>query len=209
MTFDRRRFLVVGAGGLGVALLGGCGKGAKSVAPSGPRSATTVPGQGDVVILRTLSSVEALAAATYNHILARGLVTVAVQVTLLRDLAAHHRAHMGAVAAATTDAGGSPMTDPNPVIDAQVVRPALGRIRSQADALALAYAIESLLAQTYQATIGTFGQPAHTAVAGAIGGVEARHVTAVGIALSDAPYPTFPSEGFQSANAAVPAGTGV
>jgi hypothetical protein len=209
-AFDRRRLLAGGGALAGATLLAGCGasarRGGEADAAPGPG---TQPGAGDIPVLRTASSLEALVVDTYRRLLAGGLVTATEQVALLHDLSAHHRTHADTVDQATAAAGGRPVDRPNPVIAAQVVRPALARVKTQADGLALAYALESLLAQTYQRAVGTLRTSAHNVTAASIGGVEARHVTLLGIILADGPYPTVAPTGFQSDDAAVRAGTGV
>jgi hypothetical protein len=170
--------------------------------------------EGDITILRTASSLEHLAVQTYQAALASGLVTDAAAEAAAQSFEEQHAQHARAFEAATTQAGGTPFTQPNPVVKAQVVAPALATLRTQVDVLALAWQLESAASQTYQASIGTFSKAVYNKATASILGVESRHVALLALLLQGdqqpaATYPAYPQDGFQTGGKAVKPGTGL
>jgi phosphoribosyl-AMP cyclohydrolase len=218
---NRRRFLHFG--GLAIAtsaIAAACGSSSKTSTPTTLGTSSTSTGSGggasssggsatDITILRTASSLEALAVYTYQQAIKSGLVTDKTVAAVATDFMNQHMQHEQAFAAATTTAGGQAYTQPNPVVLQQVVTPALAKVKNQTDVLMLAYTLESAASQTYQSTVGAFSKNSYNQTVMAVGGVESRHVALLGLVLSNPSYPAFPASGFQSDSGAVKAGTGV
>lgn len=215
---NRRRFLTIG--GMSVAsaaIFAACGSSSHTqttptttvpapVASTVPTSAATT----DVTILRTASSLEVLAVDTYATAIKSGLVTSPAVAAAAKDFMNQHAQHAQAFEAATRTAGGTPYTNPNPVVKAQVIDPAIAKLKTQADVVALAYDLETAAAATYVSTIGAFTNDKYNSAAAAVAGVESRHIVVLASVLNDsAKYPAYPSSGFFSTTAAVKAGTGV
>lgn len=184
--------------------------------PTGPgasTSVTAVSASTDVTILRTASSLEALAVLTYQKAIATGLLSAPVTMAA-KNFMDQHQQHAMAFQAATTKAGGTPFSDPNPVVNTQVILPALAKVKTQSDIVHLAYTLESAASQTYQNAIGAFSSgpnaSSYNMATASILGVESRHLALLGIVLGEATmYPPYPENGFQTDNNAVLVGTGV
>lgn len=212
----RRPFLRFGAVAVATsAVLAACGGSSKSSSTTTPTHrapSTTTAGKtsSDITVLRTASSIEALAVATYHKTLSTGLVTNRAVAAAARNFMEQHSQHAQLFESATSRAGGTPFTQPNPVVKAQLVDPAVANIKSENDIVALAYMLESAASQTYQSAIGSFQNRAYNAAAASVLGVESRHVALLGSLLaSPIQYPLYPVNGFQGETAAVKPGTGV
>jgi Ferritin-like domain len=191
---------------LASALFGACaGSGEKVVTAA--TTTTTVPGsQGDVTILRTAGSIEALAVSVYQKIIDSGLVKNAAIQTAMQLFQTQHSQHGDLFSRATTSAGGKPFNDPNPVLLQQIATPRLAALKTEADAIGLAYDLENGAAETYQSNVGFFANKTLNGTIMQVGGIEARHVAVLASAINK----LVPTNGaFQSVNGAVPAGTGV
>jgi hypothetical protein len=227
---NRRKFLTFGGVSVAsAAIFAACGSSSKTAstptttAPpattspttAAPASSTTAPAastkgtRSDITILRTASSLEFLAVATYETAIKSGLVTTPAVAAAAKDFKAQHMDHAEAFVAATKKAGGTPYTKPNPVVDKAVIAPALRKLKNQTDVLQLAWMLENAAAQTYVSTVGAFDNPAYNSVAGSIAGVESRHMTVIGGVLMSMTYPTYVPSGFFTTTKAVKAGTGV
>jgi hypothetical protein len=199
----RRRFLQVGGTISLSAVLAACiggGSTKRSRDSSGGRRGR----QADATILRTLSSVEVAAVVAYTRILDAGLLSTPAASELGTLFRSHHRQHAELFERTTADLGGRPFTDPNPVV-MQQLQPALDTLGDEAAALRLAYDVETILADTYQATMGTFADKSFNVAAMSVGGAEARHGAALARSIGLAPAP----QPFESTQRAVPAGNGV
>jgi hypothetical protein len=175
---------------------------------------TTAPGamtgtKSDITILRTASSLEFLAVATYEAAIKSGLVKTPAVAAAAKDFKAQHMDHAEAFVAATKKAGGTPFTKPNPVVDKAVIAPALPKLKNETDVLHLAWTLENAAAQTYVSTVGAFDNVAYNSVAASISGVESRHMTVIGGVLMSMKYPTYVPGGFFTTTMAVKPGTGV
>ena len=104
----------------------------------------------------------------------------------------------------TKDLGGAPFTDPNPIV-MQQVQPSLDGLRDEGAAVSLAFDVETILADTYQSTMGIFADKSFNVAAMSVGGTEARHAAALAQALGVQPVP----QAFETTEHAVPAGNGV
>jgi hypothetical protein len=199
----RRRFLQIGGTLSMGAVLSACIGGGSTKRPrdstGGPRGR-----QADATILRTLSSVEAAAVVVYTRSLDAGLLTTPTASELGTMFRSHHRQHAELFARTTADLGGRPFTDPNPVV-VQQLQPALDSLGDETAALRLAFDVETILADTYQATMGTFADKSFNVAAMSVGGAEARHAAAIAPSIAQAPAP----QAFETTEQAVPAGNGV
>lgn len=202
-TFDRRRLFQVGGLAAAAAGLSACinGKGSGSAVTT--TTSTTLATKGDVSVLRTASSIEALLVQAYQKILDANLVTTPALLDNVKLFQDQHKAHVTFFASATKRGGGTAYNDPNPALVAQLAQQVAG-LSSERDALQLVYALEKQAAATYQADIGTLDDAAlHEAVM-SVGGAEARHVAVLAQAVGQNPVPS----AFASTDGAVAAGTG-
>jgi hypothetical protein len=199
----RRRFLLVGGTlSMGAVLAACLGDG------SSKRSRDSTGGaagrRADTPIIRTLSSVEAAAVALYATGLDSGLLTTPAVANLATLFRAHHQEHAALFEATTRDLGGAPFEGPNPVV-MQALQPAIDNLRDEASVIRLAFDVETILAETYQATMGTFADKSFNVAAMSVGGAEARHAAALAETIGLSPAP----QGFDTMERAVPAGSGV
>ena len=195
---DRRQFMKVGgATVIGAAVLAACGSSSDKAASSGtttpttamPTSPTTAPEAAadaatDKVLLRTATSIELLAVAVYNKALGLGVVTtpaVAQAAKLFRD---QHQEHAALLQGATTKAGGVAYKKPNSYLYDNVVTPALPTIKTEADVVKFARELENVAASTYTLAAGVLGTAELRQALMSIGGVEARHVAVLNMAMN-------------------------
>lgn len=214
-SLRRRQFLRFG--GIAVAtsaVFAACGTSSK--ATSGSTSTTAPPtapagsASTDITALRTASSLEALAVQTYQKAIDSGLIATAMVAAVARNFMEQHQQHAAAFESATTKAGGQAFTQPNPVVSAQVITPALAKIKTENDVVVLAYMLESAASQTYQSAIGQMSKATYNSALASVLGVESRHQALLGLVLNDTTmYPSYPANGFQTENNAVKIGVGV
>ena len=163
--------------------------------------------QYDVVILRTASSIEALAVLAYQQVIDRGLLSGSVA-DVAKAFQEHHTKHGESFKALTRKLGGRPFEQPNPAVMTQL-QPTLAALGNEADALRLALQLEQAAAATYTANVSEFVDETQVATLAqamaAVAGVEARHAAILLGALGE---PTA-SAAFQTGEGAVAAGTGV
>jgi hypothetical protein len=203
MRVDRRRFLQVGGAlTLGAVLTACLGDGDSDSAQEDTGGAAGR--RTDVTITRTLSSVEEVAVVVYETGLSAGLLTTAAIGDLSTLFQSHHREHATLFRGATEDLRGTPFTEPNPAVMEQL-QPRLDGLRDEGDFAQLAFDIETILAQTYQSTMGAFGDSSFNIAAMSVGGAEARHAAAFAPVLRQSSAPNV----FQPTQQAVPSGTGV
>lgn len=185
------------------AVLAGC-IGGGSAKRSRDSSGGVAGRRADATILRTLSSVEAAAVVAYTKVVDAGLLTTPAPSVLGMLFRSHHREHAELFERTTVDLAGRPFTDPNPVV-MQQLQPALDTLGDEAAALRLAFDIETILADTYQATMGTFADKSFNVAAMSVGGAESRHTAALAPLIGLTPAP----QAFETPERAVPAGNGV
>jgi ferritin-like protein len=201
--FTRRRFLQFsGAVTLGAAVTACIGDGDDT--QSRDETGGAEGRRGDIAIIRTLSSLEALAVLVYERALGSGLVATPTASDLAEVFRSHHQEHAALFRGVTEDFRGAPAREPNPAVLAQL-QPEMDALRDEAGALRLAFDVETMLAETYQATIGTFGDTSFNVASMSVGGAEARHAAALAQLLQQPPVPN----AFQGTQRAVPTGTGV
>jgi hypothetical protein len=202
-TVTRRRFLQIGGtlsmGAVLAACIGG-GSSKQSRDSSGGAGSR----RADATITRTFSSVEAVAVVVYTTALDSGLLTTPAVADLAKRFRSHHQEHAALFVGTTRDLGGAPFTDPNPVV-MQQVQPLLDGMRDEVTAVNLALDVETILADTYQATMGTFADKSFNVAALSVGGAEARHAAPLAQALGLPPVP----QAFEATDRAVAAENGV
>jgi hypothetical protein len=202
-VLTRRRFLQIGGTLSMGAVLAAC-VGGGSTKRSPDSSGGAGGRKADATILRTLSSVEAVAIVVYTTTLDSGLLTTPAVADLADVFRSHHREHAALFEGTTRELGGVPFTDPNPIV-MQQVQPSLDGVRDEAAAVSLAFDVETILADTYQSTMGTFADKSFNVAAMSVGGAEARHAAALAQTLGVQPVP----QAFETTERAVPAGNGV
>jgi hypothetical protein len=199
----RRRFLQIGGTLSMGAVLAACMGGGSS-----KQSRDSSGGAGgrrtDATITRTFSSVEAVGVVVYTTALDSGLLTTPAVADLAKLFRSHHQEHAALFVGTTRDLGGAPFTDPNPIVMHQV-QPVLDGLRDETTAMSLALDVETILADTYQATMGTFTDKSFNVAAMSVGGAEARHAAALAEAVGVPPVP----QAFEATDRAVAAGNGV
>jgi rubrerythrin len=183
---------------------------ATTAAASAPTAAAAAAATGDVVILRTASSIEELAVAAYQTAINSGLVTTAAIGDAAKLFQAQHMEHSAYFQAATKAAGGEPFTMANPAILA-AIQPMIAALKDEKGVVALAFELETAAAQSYQSYVGTFSDPKLNPAIMAVGGVEARHAAVLSQVLNSlGDTTTMPvPKAFQVTDNAVKAGTGV
>ena len=216
---SRRNVLRIG----GVTLLGGavmaaCGSSGTKVtsttagapttgAPTTAGATTTAAAMaagGDALILRTASSIEELAVAAYQIAIDSGLVKTAAIADAAKLFQAQHKEHSALFQAQTKAAGGTPFTQPNPAILA-AIKPTIDALKDEMGIVALAFDLETVAAQTYQANVGTFTDLKLNAAIMTVGAVEARHAAVLAGVLKQGQVP----KAFQVTDKATKPGTGV
>jgi hypothetical protein len=208
---DRRRFLQIGGLTIATAAVVAACSGDDDNGSSGDASTTTSASgeSNDVVILRTATSIEALAVAAYQTAVDSGLVTTMAIADAAVLFQSQHREHLELFAGATEQAGGEPFTDPNPAILEQL-QPTIDALSDELGVVQLAYNLEVAAAETYQSTVGVFTDPTLNQASMSVGGTEARHAAVLGGVLTQlGTATTIPPAAFQVTADAVPVGTGV
>jgi Ferritin-like domain len=199
----RRRFLQIGGSVTLGAVLAAClGDGGSETAREDTGGAEGR--RTDITITRTFASIEEVAVAVYGAGLGSGLLATSAVIDLANLFESHHREHAALFRSATRDLRGEPFTEPNPVV-MQQVRPRIDGLRDEAAVVTLAVDVETVLAETYQATVGAFGDESFNVASMSVGGAEARHAAALAQVVRQPPAPL----AFQGTEQAVPAGTGV
>jgi Ferritin-like domain len=199
----RRRFLQIGGTLSMGAVLAACIGGDSS--KSSPDSSGGAGGRrADATITRTFSSVEAVAVVVYTTALDSKLLTTPAVTDLAKLFRSHHQEHTALFVRTTRDLGAPPFTDPNPIV-MQQVQPVLDGLRDETTAVNLALDVETILADTYQATMGSFADKSFNVGSMSVGGAEARHAAALAQAIGVPPVP----QAFETTDRAVPVGNGV
>jgi nitroreductase len=209
---DRRGFLRIGGVTIaGAAILAACGgddddsTGATSAA-AGASSPTSASGSNaqDATILRTASSIEALAVAAYQKGIDSGLVTTPAVADAAKLFQSQHQEHLDYFVSLTEKAGGQAFRDPNPAILEQL-QPTIAALSDEQGVVQLAHDLEVAAAETYQSNVAMFKDATLNVAIMSVGGVEARHVAVLATVLATPPVPA----AFQVRDKAVPSGTGL
>lgn len=197
-ALSRRRFLIAGGATITFgSILAACASETDTgVARIGnaPEKAELVDAPvTDIALLRTATSLEYSAIFTYEA--AAGLLSGDAAILATRFLD-DHKAHAEATAKLTESLDGTAWEKPNPRIQSVYIEPALKLITGDAasgieptddpvaDVLALAYALETIAAATYQSYVPLLTDPALRAAGMGIGDQEARHAATLGAVLN-------------------------
>jgi hypothetical protein len=203
----RRRFLAVGSASvLASAVFAACGGSGASTAATGTTTTVKPATPADVTILRTASSIEALAVAVYQKAMDSGLVKTPALVTAAQVFQDQHTQHGELFQRVTTSGGGQPYTKPNPVLMQHLIAPRLAALKTESDVITLAHDVENLAAETYQNNVGAFDDKTLNGTMMQVGGIEARHVAVLASAIGK---PANPDGSFQTVTNAVAPGTGL
>lgn len=202
----RRRFLRIGATTIAAtAVLAACGD--DDEGPSAAETTSTTKkgaAPGDLTTLRTASSLELVAAATYDQAVKSGLVTTPAVVEAARAFLRQHKEHAALFEGLTKKLGGQPYTEPNPAVTQQLA-PRVAGLKSEQDVLNLALELERAAAATYLASVGTFDDTSLNEAVMSVGGVESRHAAVIAGVLGQ---PAVPGAFATTAGAVAP-GTGI
>ena len=170
-------------------------------------TSTTLASKRDVTTLRTASSIEALLVEAYQKVLDAGLVTTPDLLDAIKLFQTQHKAHLVFFESATKRGGGKAFGDPNPALAASIAVQLAG-LKSERDAIQLAYALERQAAATHQASVGQVDDVSLNEAIMSVGGVEVRHVAVLAPAVGQPPVasafaaPTVPSLRAPAARAA-------
>jgi hypothetical protein len=202
-SIDRRNLLRIGGlSAAAAALVAACGgTDSPGIARVGTAPTTTALPDAvvnDGVLLRTAASLERSVIDVYDVFLSEGFLPSSAT-ELTQRFVADHTAHAEALDALTTAAGSEPFTCGNPRIGELVVPTILAAINGDdaagiapsddptRDALNVAFALESLAAETYQTFVQLLSLPELRREAMVIGGQEARHTSLLALAITGKP----------------------
>lgn len=187
----RNFFRVGGTAVLGAAVLAACGgdddeANETGTAPTTAGGSDTTSGDMggsnmDLVLARTAASVELLAVDAYQAAIDSGVVTTQAVADAAVLFQSHHREHAGVLNATVRDAGGEEVTEANAFLMENLV--ATADLSSELAIVQFARGLEDAAAGTYVFAAGALSSPALRQAIMSIGGVEARHVTALDLAL--------------------------
>jgi hypothetical protein len=202
-VLSRRRLFQVGGLAAAAAGLSACinGKGGGTEATT--TTSTTLASKRDVTRLRTASSIEALLVEAYQKILDAGLVTTPAQLDAVKLFQTQHKAHLVFFESATERGGGKAFADPNPTL-AAVISQQLAGLKSERDAVQLAYALEKQAAATHQAAVGNVDDVALNEAIMSVGATEVRHVAVLAPSVGQSPV----GGAFSGTDGAIAPGTG-
>ena len=169
---------------------------AATTAATDGSTATSMADDGgamDIVLAKTAASLEKLAVDVYGT--AAGLLETAAIVSAATMFAGHHQMHLDALNGVITGAGGDAVTAMNQAVFDAIVKPALDKAKTEADAVMIALTLEEAAAQTYAFAGGALSTPALRSTIMTIGGVEARHAAVLRMAaLAQSPLEVFPEK---------------
>ena len=169
---------------------------AATTAATDGSTATSMADDGgamDIVLAKTAASLEKLAVDVYGT--AAGLLETAAIVSAATMFAGHHQMHLDALNGVITGAGGDAVTAMNQAVFDAIVKPALDKAKTEADAVMIALTLEEAAAQTYAFAGGALSTPALRSTIMTIGGVEARHAAVLRMAaLAQSPLDVFPEK---------------
>jgi hypothetical protein len=202
----RQFFRVGGTAVLGAAVLAACGDDDEDAAETGQGSPAEGGDQNmDLVLARTAASVELLAVDAYQAAIDSGVVTTQAVADAATLFQSHHREHAGALNGAVGEAGGEEVTEANSFLMQELVGSA--DLSSELSIVQFARSLEDAAASTYVFAAGALTAPELRQAIMSIGGVEARHVTALDLALQSLGQgegPTFEDNAFYSSERRIP-----
>jgi len=131
----------------------------------------------DEVLLRTSSSLEHSLVGAYDSVLGLNVITpdAGTSVRLFRN---HHAEHATFFEQSTRDIGGTPYTQPNAALQANIIDPNLKAIANAGnhpeDLMWFVYGLENVAASTFQSFAPILHAPPLRGQVMSVGGVEAR-----------------------------------
>ena len=141
----------------------------------------------DVVLLRTLQSLEYTALAVYDAAGKTGQLT-ADESALAERFVSDHTGHAELVGGLITNSGGAQFTCANPFLMDRAVQPILTALKDtddlHRDVLNIAHAFESLVATSYQSLVGLLQDPALRSATMRIGTEENRHAAVLAAVIN-------------------------
>lgn len=190
----RRQFLVNGGLVLSLgAIVAACGDRAGSVDPgrlgvASPAPTLPVGSVSDVVLLRTLQSLEHSAILVYSKIAAIGGFT-SVEAALATRITSDHAAHSESIGLSIDELDGARFECSNAFVVDRVIDPVFAAIAADSDdahrdLLNVAHAFETLLGASYQAIVGSLQNPALRASTMHVGCEEHRHAASLALAIN-------------------------
>jgi rubrerythrin len=201
----RRRFLRIGATAVAAtAVLAACGDDDTPGAAETTSTTEKAAAAGDLTTLRTASSLELVAVATYDQAIKAGKLTTPTVLEAARSFMRQHKEHAALFQGLTKKLGGQPYTEANPAVTERLAPRAAG-LKSEQDVLALALEVERAAAATYLAAVGTFENVSLNEAIMSVGGVESRHAAVLATVLGQPAAPA----AFGSTAGAVAPGTGI
>lgn len=177
---DRRKFLrYAGLVGVGASFAAGGLIDAGTAMAAEPDATPSTA--GDLGILNYALTLEYLESTFYTKGVAAGILkgrTLAL-LSVVRD---HEAAHVSAITAAVTAAGGTPVTKP------KITFPS-GTFKSEASFLATAHVFEELGVTAYHGQVPLIKSVAVLGAAASIAGVESRHAAIIASLIDGNPFP--------------------
>jgi rubrerythrin len=132
-------------------------------------------GDDDTTLLTKAITLEHVSVLAYDTILGRGLLSGRVE-ALTRTLRGHEQQHADTLTTALTDLGGTPPPAPAGVADVDAVVKGLGDIKTEADVLAFAIALETAAVAAYYDVQAKFVQSKLVQRGAAIMAAEGQHL---------------------------------
>jgi hypothetical protein len=180
---ERRRFLQMGTAAIvGTAVLGACTSDNNGSPRPGLPPTTTSPVSSsgaaptDLTLAKTAASLEAMLMEAYKRLMESRIVTSSALLTYTNLFFDHHTQHLAALnGIITTTSGQAAVSQPNPVMENQIVHPALDAAQTQDDFAHLFFTLEDAIAQTYVYAGTAMSRPELRSSMMTIGGIEARH----------------------------------
>ncbi|MEY2420951.1 MAG: hypothetical protein QOI95_1018 [Acidimicrobiaceae bacterium] len=185
MRLDRRQFIKIGSVTLLGTAIAACTKDKPKPAPgqtttTEPTTTSSGAPPSDIALLKTATSLEALAIGVYQRAAGAALVKdpAALDVTTL--FMAHHTTHQLTLNTLLEAAEVSAITAPNDVMDKAIFQPALSAAKTQDDIVQLLFTLEEVLAQTYVYSADILARPEHRVAIATIAATQARHRVLLG-----------------------------
>jgi hypothetical protein len=182
-ALPRRRFLAIGGFSVATAaVLAACGGGEVKtrVAQAGVTPETVAPPERvttDAVLMRTASSLSHSAAAAYEKAIGMNLLT-GEALEFAKVFHTHHQAAAKFFEDQTAAVGGTPFTEANPVVAANVIDPVFAALPGSADQAGdlrnFLHSLEDVVTETCQSFVPMLSVPKLRAALTSVGSIGAR-----------------------------------
>jgi rubrerythrin len=143
----------------------------------------------DTTILMRAITLERVAVLAYDTVIAGGLLSPSVLATV-RTLRAHEQAHADTLAKALTDLGGTPPPAPQGVADVDKVVKGLSDVKTQADVVRFAIALEQTTVAAYLDAQRNFVEVKLMQTSATIMASEGQHLVVLRRAAGQDPVPS-------------------